>query len=104
MSVRIKHPAMLVPDAMAALPAVGAAIGKVGIAPTTVELVNMRASQINGCAVCLEGGLRDARKAGESDSRLFTVAGWRETPYFTDEERSALALTEAVTRLSDRAE
>jgi AhpD family alkylhydroperoxidase len=93
---------MIVPDAMAALQSLGAAIGGIGLPHTTVELVNLRASQINGCAVCLEGHLREARKVGETDERLFLVATWRDTPYFTDAERAALALTEAVTRLSDR--
>jgi AhpD family alkylhydroperoxidase len=95
---------MLVPDAMSALQAVGAAIGKVGLPQTTVELVNLRASQINGCAVCIEGDIRHAKQAGEIDDRLFLVAAWRDTPYFSEPERAALALTEAVTRLNDRAD
>jgi AhpD family alkylhydroperoxidase len=71
---------------------------------STVELVGLRASQINGCAVCLDMHGRGARKAGETDERLLTLAAWRETPYFTEPERAALALTEAGTRLADRAE
>ena len=102
MHARIGHPAMVVPDAMQALQALGAAVGKGGVPLRTLELVHMRASQINGCGVCLDGHWRIAREAGETDERLFTVAGWRDTPYFTDAERAALALTEAVTRLSDR--
>jgi len=104
MNTRIGHPAMLVPDAMAALQSVGTAIGNVGLPHTTVELVNLRASQTNGCAVCLEGGIRDATKAGETTDRLVLVATWRDTPYFSDAERAALALTEAVTRLADRSD
>ena len=104
MNARIAHPAMLVPDAMTALQSVGAAIGNVGLPVITVELVNLRASQINGCAVCLEGGIRDAKKVGEVDDRLFLVATWRDTPYFSDAERAALALTEAITRLADRSD
>ena len=77
------------------------AIGATGLPHTTVALVNMRASQINGCAVCLEGGLRDAVKSGESVDRLVVLPGWRDSPAFTDAERAALALTEAVTRLAD---
>ncbi len=65
---------------------------------TTLELVRLRASQINGCSFCVEMHARDLKKAGEKDERLFTVAAWRETPYFTDAERAALALTEAATR------
>jgi AhpD family alkylhydroperoxidase len=99
---RIAQPAVVVPGAMAALQALGAAIGDAGIAPRTVGLVNMRASQINGCAVCLEGGIRDARRAGETDDRLVLLAAWRETPSFTAAERAAIALTEAVTRAADR--
>ena len=65
-------------------------------------LVHLRASQINGCSVCVDMHARDLRKAGESDERIFAVAAWRETPYYTDAERAALALAEAMTRLSDR--
>ena len=99
---RIAQPATVVPGAMVALQALGAAIGDAGIAPRTVGLVNLRASQINGCAVCLEGGIRDARRDGETDDRLVLLAAWRETPHFTDAERAAIALTEAVTRAADR--
>lgn len=100
-TARIAQPAVAVPDAMAALQAFGAAIGGVGIPTATVSLMNMRASQINGCAVCIEGGIREARAAGESDDRLLMVSAWRETPNFTPAERAALALTEAVTRAAD---
>ena len=68
----------------------------------TLALVHLRASQINGCSPCVQAGAAEARKAGESEDRLATVAAWREAPYFTDAERAALALTEAVTRLADR--
>jgi AhpD family alkylhydroperoxidase len=104
MQPRINHPAMIVPDAMAALQAVGASVGQSSVPSRTIDLVNLRASQINGCGVCLLGDARGAKKAGETDERLFVVAGWRDAPLFTDAERAALALTEAVTRLSDRAE
>ena len=70
----------------------------------TLKLVHLRASQINGCSVCVEMHARDLKKAGDKDQRLFTVAAWRETPYFNDAERAALALTEAATRLADRAD
>jgi len=104
MQPRIGNPAFIVPDAMAALQALGAAIGNGGVPETTINLVLLRASQINGCGVCLEGHFRSAKTAGESDDRIVTVAAWRETPYFTDAERAALALTEAVTRICDRAD
>lgn len=69
------------------------------IAPTLRELVKIRASQLNGCAFCLDMHTKDARAAGESEQRLHTLVGWRGTPLFTDRERAALALTEAVTDL-----
>ena len=100
-NARITQPAMAIPDAMAALQSVGAAIAATGISPITVGLINMRASQINGCAVCLEGHIREARAHGENEDRLVLLSAWRETPNFTDAERSVLALTEAVTRLAD---
>jgi AhpD family alkylhydroperoxidase len=102
MPARMNHPAMILADAMPALQAVGASVGEGGLPSQTVELVSMRASQINGCAVCLEGHARHAKKDGETDERLVVLAGWRDAPCFTDAERAALALTEAVTRLSDR--
>src|SRR5215207_1264984 len=97
----MSNPAFVVPNALQAL---GKAIHKSGLPPKTLELVHLRASQINGCGVCLDGHVRGAKKLGETDERLFTVAAWREAPYFTDAERAALALTEAATRLSDRAD
>lgn len=69
---------------------------------STLGLVHLRARQVNGCSPCVDAGARTARQAGETDERLFAVAAWRETPYFTDAERAALALAEGVTRLSDR--
>ena len=72
-----------------------------GLPQQTLELVHLRASQINGCSACVDAGARSARKAGERDDRLFAVAAWREAP-FDDAERAALALAEAATRLSDR--
>jgi AhpD family alkylhydroperoxidase len=99
---RLKHPAYLIPEAMQALQALGGAVAKSGLNPRTVELLSLRASQINGCSVCIDGHPRIARKLGETDERLFAVAAWRDAPYFTAAERAALALTEAVTRLDDR--
>ncbi|MEP6730509.1 MAG: carboxymuconolactone decarboxylase family protein [bacterium] len=104
MQARIGNPAMIVPNAMRALQALGKAVLDCGIPPKTVELINLRASQINGCAVCAVHHPRIARKLGETDDRLFAVATWRDTPYFTDAERAALALTEATTRMCDRAD
>ena len=104
MHARMSHPAYVVPDAMPALQALGKAVHNCGVPPKTLELVHLRASQINGCSVCADGHPRIARKLGETDERLLAVATWRDTPYFTDAERAALALAEAVTRLSDRAD
>jgi AhpD family alkylhydroperoxidase len=95
---------MILPDAMQHIQALLKATREGGVPSATLELVHLRASQINGCSVCVVGGARSARKAGETDERLFAVAAWRETPYFTDAERAALALTEAATRLADRAD
>jgi AhpD family alkylhydroperoxidase len=102
MKARMGNPAMTVPDAMQALLALNASAEKGGVPPTTRELVHLRASQINGCAVCVDLHSHALKKFGESDERIFAVAAWRDTPYFTDAERAALALTEAATRLSDR--
>ena len=101
---RMKNPAMIVPDVMQALLALGAAAKKGGVPSRTLDLVYLRASQINGCSVCVDMHARDLKKAGETDERLFGVAAWRESSYFTGAERAALALAEAATRLSDRAD
>ena len=104
MEDRIHNPAEVLPDAMKALQALPAAAYGGGVSPQTLGLVHLRASQINGCSVCVDGGIKHAKKAGETDERLFAVAAWRDTPYFSEAERAALALTEALTRLSDRAD
>ena len=100
---RMKSPAMLIPGAFKAMQALAASAHPSDELPQrTIDLVHMRASQINGCSFCAEMHSREARERGETDERLFTVAAWREAPYFTEAERAALALTEAATRLSDR--
>jgi AhpD family alkylhydroperoxidase len=104
MHARMGNPALIVPGALQALQAVGQLVQHSGIPAKTLELINLRASQINGCGVCAVQHPRIARKLGETDERLFAVTAWREAPYFTDAERAALALTEAATRLSDRAD
>jgi AhpD family alkylhydroperoxidase len=102
MHARMSNPAMILPDAMPAIQALTKATRTGGVPPATLELVHLRASQINGCSACVDGGSRIAKQEGETDERLFAVAAWREAPYFTDAERAALALAEAATRLSDR--
>ena len=103
MHARMNHPVMVVPDAMKALQALGE-LTKNSLPEKLLELVHLRASQINGCSVCVDMHPKLAKRAGETDERLFSVAAWRDTPYFTEGERAALALTEALTRLSDRAD
>jgi len=104
MQSRMKNPVMVIPDAMKALLQLAAAVGKSGVPKSTLLLIELRASQINGCGVCVDMHAREMKQAGETDERLFAVVAWRDTPYFSDAERAALALTEAVTRLSDRAD
>ena len=104
MQSRMTNPAFVVPEALKALNSLGTSISKGGVPNTTLELVRLRASQINGCSFCVEMHARDLKKAGEKDERLFAVAAWREAPYFSDAERAALGLTEAATRLADSAE
>jgi len=102
MQSRMNHPAMIVPGAMEALQAVSKLAETCGLSKKVQELVHLRASQINGCSVCVDLHWRGLKHSGETDERAFAVAAWRDAPYFTDSERAALALTEAVTRLSDR--
>jgi AhpD family alkylhydroperoxidase len=104
MEPRINNPALSVPGVMPALRRMGAAVKHAGVPATTLYLVELRASQINGCSVCVDMHSRELRAAGETDARIFAVGAWRETPYFTDAERAALALTEAATRLADRSD
>jgi AhpD family alkylhydroperoxidase len=103
-SPRMTSPVMVVPDALPALLDVSKVISKVGVPQQTLELVHLRASQINGCAACISMHSRDLGKSDETGQRLLMVAAWREASCFSDAERAALALAEAVTRLSDRAD
>lgn len=100
MQSRMPQPAFVVPGAFDAMQALGKAVTDAG-GHLPLELVHLRASQINGCSVCCFLHAGALRKAGESDERLATVAAWREAPWFTPAEQAALALTEAVTRLAD---
>jgi len=104
MQARMKNPAAVVPGAMPAIQALSAAVQKQGMPIEVLHLAHLRASQINGCSACVDGGARQAKEAGEKDERLLAVAAWREALYFSDAERAALALAEAMTRLSDRAD
>ena len=102
MQARMTNPATIIPEAMPAILALNAAIQDQGVPATTLELVHLRASQINGCSACVEFGTCQLQKSGEGNQRLFAVAVWRDSPHFTEAERAALALAESATRLSDR--
>jgi AhpD family alkylhydroperoxidase len=104
MQQRMDNPVMIVPGAMEALQKLGAAVRSAGVTESTLSLIEVRASQINGCSVCLDMHTRELKALHEPDVRIFMVGAWREAPYFSDAERAALALTEAVTRLADRPE
>jgi AhpD family alkylhydroperoxidase len=102
MQARIDSPALTVPGALKPLQEIAAAAKGADIPATTLYLVELRASQINGCGVCVDIHSRELEHAGESDARINTVAVWRDVSYFSEAERAALALTEAATRLADR--
>ena len=99
---RMPNPAVLLPAAMEALMAVNRAVAGAGVDGKVLALSHLRASQINGCGPCVAGGALQARQHGATSDQVHAVAAWRETPWFSDEERAALALTEAVTRLADQ--
>ena len=103
MTARMTNPAFVVDGAMDALNALSKSISRARL-PIRRELVHLRASQINGCSVCVDMHAKAARKAGESEERVFAVAAWRDAPFFSEAERAALALTEALTRLADPAD
>ena len=101
MENRIDTPVMTVPGAMSAMQKLGNAAKETGIPDATLQLVHLRASQINSCSVCVDMHARELKHLGEPDARILTVAAWRDVPYFSEAERAALALTEAATRLAD---
>ncbi|MDB5486742.1 MAG: 4-carboxymuconolactone decarboxylase domain/alkylhydroperoxidase AhpD family core domain protein [Reyranella sp.] len=102
MQARMKNPALVLPEAMKTLLALGAISHKTGLPKTTLLMVYLRASQINGCSLCVAMHSREMKQAGETDDRIYSVAAWREAPWFSDAERAALALTETTTRLADK--
>ena len=87
----------VVPDGYKSLFPLESFLSKSELSGTHKELIKIRASQINGCAYCIDLHTKDARKAGETEQRIYALNAWRETPYFTEEERAILALTEEVT-------
>lgn len=104
LTARMAHPVFVVTGVHESLMQFNRALSGSGLPAPVQELVNIRASQINGCGVCNVQHARLAQRRGETDERLWAIAGWRDAPYFTAAERAALALTEAVTRLDDRAD
>jgi AhpD family alkylhydroperoxidase len=104
MQPRIKNPVLTLPGTREAIHTISKATESCGVPQATLELVHVRVGQINGCSVCVDMHFRTLKKLGESDTRIFALAAWRETPYYTEAERAALALAEAATRLGDRAD
>src|SRR5215471_17398313 len=102
MAQRMRNPEKILPDAMKGAQLLIKATGEGGVPQKTLELVHMRASQINGCSACVEYGITAAARSAEGLDRLVRLPAWREADCFTDAERAALALTEAATRLADR--
>lgn len=104
MTARMTNPAMLLPGVFDALMAMHKSVADTGLPQDLCEMVNMRASQLNGCSTCLDGHWRLARRFGVSDEKLFAVGAWRDSPYFTEAERVALEMTEELTHLSIKPE
>lgn len=100
MDMRIDYPAVA-PEGMKAMLGLERHVRTSGLDRTVVELVKVRASQINGCAYCIDMHTKDARAAGETEQRLYGLSAWRETPFYTERERAALAWAEALTRIAD---
>ncbi|MBU6410757.1 MAG: carboxymuconolactone decarboxylase family protein [Verrucomicrobia bacterium] len=97
---RIKY-TEVAPDGYKAMAGLEQYVRRSGLESSLLELVKTRASQMNGCAFCLDMHTKDARAAGETEQRLYTLSAWHETPFFTDRERAALAWTEALTKVAD---
>ncbi|MFI6739331.1 carboxymuconolactone decarboxylase family protein [Nonomuraea sp. NPDC050451] len=102
MEARMKNPATLIPAALQPIQQVMKAAQSQGLPQELMEMIHLRVSQINRCSFCVDAGLKNLRKLGESDERIGLIAAWREAPYYTDAERAALELAEASTRLADR--
>lgn len=98
MEQRLDYP-RLAPEATRALYALGNYLAGCGLEHSLLELIKIRASQINGCAYCIDMHTKDARAAGETEQRIYALNAWRETPFFTERERAALAWAEAITRI-----
>ncbi len=103
MTARMTNPAFVVDGAMDALNGLAKSVSRARV-PISRELLHLRASQINGCSVCVDMHAKAARASGESEERVFAIGAWRDAPFFDDAERAALALTEELTRLADKDE
>lgn len=101
---RLLNPAAMMPDALEGIQKLLVAVQKGGLSPIILALTHMRASQINGCSSCIEGTINHELRSGELDDRLLAVAAWHDSSRFAADERAALALTECMTRLGDRAD
>ncbi len=102
MQPRMKSPVFTLAGSREALLGIAKSVEACGVPRATLELVDVRIGQINGCSVCVDMHSRALKKLGESDTRIFGIGAWREAPYYSEPERAALALAEAATRLSDR--
>ncbi|MQY05620.1 carboxymuconolactone decarboxylase family protein [Actinomadura macrotermitis] len=102
MKSRMKNPAYVLPEGLEGIQTMFKGIYSGGAPQEVLELSALRASQINGCGACVYSHVRNLRKAGESEDRIGNVAAWEEAPFYSDAERAALALAEAMTRLGDR--
>ncbi len=91
----------IAPDGVQVIRELEKYVKQCGLEPSLLELVRLRASQINGCSFCIDAHTKDARAGGESEQRLYCLSAWRETPFYTDRERAALAWAEAVTKISE---
>lgn len=100
MQARMKNPVLIFPEASQAIAELTAVVDRSGLAPATRNLARLRASQINGSGSCIYAASKQAREDGETEVRLVGLTGWRKSPYYTEAERAALALTEDVTRLA----
>src|SRR4051812_44833962 len=99
MSTRVKIDKAL-PEVYKAMLALAGSTANTALTPTHRELIKIRASQINGCAFCIDMHTKDARKLGETEQRIYGLSAWRDTPFYTEQERALLALTEEVTLIS----
>jgi AhpD family alkylhydroperoxidase len=100
MKSRLDYP-KVAPEAYMAMRGLEAYVRQCGLEPSLIELVKIRASQLNGCAYCIDMHTKDARARGETEQRIYALSAWRETPFFSDRERAALAWTEVVTLVAE---